>query len=138
VTTTFGSGADPMEVRPTFPSAGGMRETIHPFWARFRQPLPDDVIVRAAAITFVSDYLVVLTPFPPGSGGGAQQLSRTLDHAIWFHRPVDTDGWLLFSCAPSSVSAGRFLSHGTVHQQDGTLVASFSQEGIIRPMREEQ
>jgi acyl-CoA thioesterase II len=136
VANTFASGANPIEVRPAVQSAFATRETIHPYWARIRQPLPGDPVLRGAAVTFVSDYLVVLTPFAAGSGGGAQQLSRTLDHAIWFHRPVDTDGWLLFACSPSSVAAGRFLSHGTVHQQDGTLVASFTQEGLIRPMRE--
>jgi len=57
----------------------------------------------------------------------------SLDHAVWFHRPFRADEWLLFVLDCSSVSAGRGLSHGNVYSQGGALVASLTQEALLRP-----
>jgi acyl-CoA thioesterase-2 len=65
----------------------------------------------------------------------ADSLVVTLDHALWFHRPGTYDDWLLYSAEPASVASGRGLSRGSVHDRDGRLLASFSQEALIRPPR---
>jgi acyl-CoA thioesterase-2 len=120
-----------MEVRPITPIDRSVSETAHPYWARFADLPDDDPMVRSCAVTFVSDYMVIYTPFPKGSNEGADMISRTTSHSLFFHRPAETD-WLLLSSTPVNLGHGRFTSTGTVHDQLGGLVASFVQEGILR------
>jgi len=56
----------------------------------------------------------------------------SLDHAMWFHRSVRVDDWLLYSIDSPSASGARGFSRGEVYSLDGTLVASTSQEGMLR------
>ena len=123
---------DIMEIRPVTPFDRLVGETAHPYWARFPGLPADDALVGSCAVTFVSDYMVIFTPFPKGSEDGAAYLSRTLSHSLWFHRPP-VDEWLLLASTPLTIGDGRFTSRGTVHGQQGGLVASFVQEGILRP-----
>ena len=86
-----------------------------------------------AALAFMSDYLVTASPFEPGTSEGEGMNSHTLEHSLWIHRSFSAESWMLFDCAPLTQSAGRFVSRGTVHDEDGHLLASFVQEGLIRP-----
>jgi len=106
------------------------RERVHPYWGKAIQP-PDDPTLLACALTFISDYYVVASPFPASSRRVDGTNSTTFTHSLMFHRPL-TDGWWLFDCEPLSVSGGRFLSRGQIQAQDGALLASFVQEGVIR------
>jgi acyl-CoA thioesterase-2 len=56
----------------------------------------------------------------------------SIDHAMWFHRPFRVDDWLLYSMESPSASGGRGFVRGSVYSRDGRLVASTSQEGLIR------
>ena len=129
---TFGSGADPIELRPVEPSAPGFGESIHPFWARVRHPLGDDALLGWSAVLFTSDYMVISTPFARGTNAGAQLVTRTLEHSVWFHRPPLDDDWLLYAADATTVVGGRYLARGTVHDRAGRLLASFTQQGMIR------
>ena len=57
----------------------------------------------------------------------------SLDHAIWFHRPFRADEWWLYDQWSPSAQGARGLAFGRVFTQDGTLVATVAQEGLIRP-----
>ena len=59
----------------------------------------------------------------------------SLDHTIWFHRPFRADEWWLYDQWSPSASGGRGLALGRVFTQDGTLVATVAQEGMIRPAK---
>jgi acyl-CoA thioesterase II len=130
---------DPVELRPV----DGLRAEkpvdelprVHPYWARPRTAIPDDPILHAGALAFVSDYMVVSSAQVLDAPAPADSTVVTLDHAVWFHRPCAFDDWLLFSAEPASVAAGRGLAHGTVHDRSGTLLASFTQEALVRPPR---
>ncbi len=61
--------------------------------------------------------------------------SASLDHTIWFHRPFRADEWWLYDQLSPSASGGRGLAFGRVFTQDGRLVATVAQEGLIRPAR---
>jgi acyl-CoA thioesterase-2 len=122
-----------MEVRLAGPGRSNSSERVHPYWARFAEPFGDDAVLHAAAATFVSDYLVIFTPFEPGSGDGETVMSRTLEHSLWFHRPIDANAWLLVDATALSVVDGHYVSRGTLHDEAGALVASFVQEGFVRP-----
>jgi acyl-CoA thioesterase-2 len=56
----------------------------------------------------------------------------SLDHAMWFHRSCRVDEWLLFSYDSPSASGARGLARGQVFNQDGALIVSIAQEGLIR------
>jgi acyl-CoA thioesterase II len=58
--------------------------------------------------------------------------AASLDHAMWFHRPFRADEWLLYDQVSPSASGARGFSVGRVFSADGRLVASVSQEGLIR------
>jgi acyl-CoA thioesterase II len=62
--------------------------------------------------------------------GGMQ--SASLDHAIWFHRPLNFNDWHLYAQESPSASGARGFIRGEVFSQSGVLVASVAQEGLFR------
>jgi acyl-CoA thioesterase II len=117
------------EIRPV---ARGPAATLHPCWIRLTEPLPEDPGVQACALTFISDVGLVRGARVPGAAH--RPLSgASLDHAVWLHRPEAASEWLLLSARPARNARARGLALGTIHARDGTLVASLSQEAILRP-----
>ncbi|MGD8607868.1 MAG: acyl-CoA thioesterase II [Myxococcales bacterium] len=108
----------------------GIRRT----WFRARSELGDDPMLHQAVLTYASDYGLLESSF---NQHGHSFLSRklilaSLDHAVWFHQPFRADQWLLYVTQSPRTSAGRGLNFGHVYSQDGDLVASVAQEGLIR------
>jgi len=126
---------DPFDLRAAHDRAPASQERFHPFWARSREPLPDSPAAHDAALAFLSDYLVINSPFEPGTGHGEGMRSYTLEHTLWFHRAINAHSWMLFDCEPLTWSGGRYTSRGTVHDEPGALLASFAQVGFVRPVR---
>ncbi|MEY2565931.1 MAG: acyl-CoA thioesterase [Actinomycetota bacterium] len=122
----------PFELRPVVAPAPGEFPIIHPFWVRTVGPLPDDAAVHACALTYMSDMGVVGSARAPVSTLPKMFMGASLDHAVWFHRPVRADEWLLFSVDPVSNAASRGLARGTFHTAEGVLVASVAQEALLR------
>ena len=91
-------------------------------------------MLRACALTFISDIGLVSTARPPvvppspGPGGAA-----SLDHAVWFHRPLDPARWHFYESAALSYGDARGLVRGSIVDEDGTLVATVMQEAMWRP-----
>jgi acyl-CoA thioesterase-2 len=79
----------------------------------------------------MSDYLVILSVLAARTPIDRPTGIRTVDHSLWFHRPVNAEDWHLFSSDPVSIWGGKGLVHGSVHTRQGTRVASFAQEVII-------
>ena len=104
-------------------------------WIKVGGLLDDDPLVHQAAFTYASDLtLLGSTLVPHGIDVGHPSIqSASLDHTIWFHRPLRADRWLLYDQASPSASGGRGLGIGRVFTEDGTLVATVAQEGLIRP-----
>lgn len=95
----------------------------------------DDPELHRHALAYLSDYLLSgvslvphVLPLP-----GNHIFVASLDHAIWFHRPVRCDDWLLFETDSPSASAGTGFSRATVYDRAGTLVASIAQEAMQLP-----
>lgn len=126
------SSMSPFEIRP----AGGanpMGFPIHPFWVRTKGRLPDDPLLHACAITFVSDMGVVGSVPRPGSDRTRGFMGASLDHAVWLHAPARADDWLLFDVHPLRNAGARGLGMGTMHTRAGELVATIAQEALLRP-----
>jgi acyl-CoA thioesterase-2 len=122
----------PFELRPVVAVEPGQFPVIHPFWVRTPEPLPEDPMLHACAVAFMSDMGVVASARSPVSTLPRMFMGASLDHAVWFHRPVRADQWLLFSVEPVTNYGGRGLARGTFHSEDGVLVASIAQEALLR------
>jgi acyl-CoA thioesterase-2 len=102
-------------------------------WIRIREELPEDPLVHLAAFTYASDVSLLGASLSAHDADPTTTQMASLDHTIWFHRPFRVDRWWLYDQWSPSASGGRGLSLGRVFLEDGTLVASLAQEGLIRP-----
>jgi acyl-CoA thioesterase-2 len=103
-------------------------------WFRVVDRIPDTPMLHQAVLAYASDYGFLPTALlPHGIAFRDPRLFiASLDHTVWFHRPFRADEWLLYvSDSPSAFGARGFV-RGTVFKQDGTMVASMAQEGLIR------
>ncbi len=103
-------------------------------WMRARGRLPDDQVLHRALLAFACDQ-VMLEPVlrRHGASWATPGLSAaSLDHAMWWHRPVRVDDWLLYSQTTPSAQGGRGLGTAEVFDAAGRLVASIAQEGMLR------
>jgi len=103
-------------------------------WFRPRVPLPDDPALHLQALAYLSDHGPTRAAREPHAdlASDARRMSVSLDHSVWFHRPVDVNGWLLSELVPVATGRGRGLSLGTVRSADGRLVATVAQEVLLR------
>ncbi|MGY4709449.1 acyl-CoA thioesterase [Mycolicibacterium sp. CBM1] len=104
-----------------------------PFWFRTREPVEDDAVLRACALTFISDIGLVSSARPPGPAMPGPGGAASLDHALWLHRPTDPHRWHYYDAVAVSHSDARGLARGSIQREDGTLVASVAQESLWRP-----
>ena len=125
---------DPIYLRP---DANGGTIDAQMVWMRTLAPVDADQLLHDAILAFASDY----TPFEPilrkqGLSWMTPGLKMaTIDHAIWWHRHVRADEWLLYVQRSPSASGGRGLTHGQIFDRSGELVATVTQEGMIRAPR---
>jgi acyl-CoA thioesterase-2 len=107
-------------------------------WFRAADKLPDGEALHRGILAYVSDYYLLMTAtLPHGIPFPSKHIRfASIDHAMWFHRPVRVDDWLLYSIDSPSSSGARGLSRGSIFSRDGRLVASTAQEGLMRVMSE--
>ena len=103
-------------------------------WFRARSPIGSDPRMHQVTMAYASDLgLLGAALRPHGIGPDTPQAQiASLDHAMWFHQPSDFNQWHLFVQESPSASGGRGLVYGAIYREDGTLVASCAQEGLIR------
>jgi len=103
-------------------------------WFRAVGEVPDGERLHRCLLAYVSDYFLLDTSMLPH---GTSPLSGSLimasiDHAMWFHRPLRVDEWLLYAVESPSASGARGFARASVFSRDGRLVASTAQEGLVR------
>ena len=116
---------------------GGPERAENPIdcmWTRVNVPLPDDPVVHACLLAFLSDL----------NGGfgylgipGVPVFGPSIDHAVWFHHAARADEWILFDCHPLKVGGGRGVYMGSAHDIGGNLVMMLAQEMLLRSPRPE-
>lgn len=103
-------------------------------WLRTIDRLPDDPALHRYLLAYASDYSFIGTALLPHGVSwltpGIQVAS--LDHVMWFHRPFRVDEWLLHVIDGPIAYGGRALVRGQIFTREGVLVASTSQEGLVR------
>jgi acyl-CoA thioesterase-2 len=103
-------------------------------WMRVPEDLPDDPTVHACALAYLSDEDLLGVAVLPHSLGGEWDslMCASLDHAVWFHRPVRANEWLLFALSGHGVANARGMAIARVFDRSGAHVASVAQEGLVR------
>ncbi len=101
-------------------------------WFRVVGGLPDDQALHRCLLAYVSDYHLLPTATMPHGVNFLELQVASIDHAIWFHRDLRVDDWLLYAMESPSASGARGFSRGLIYARDGRLVASVAQEGLIR------
>lgn len=119
---------------PIYLSVEGEHTATNAVWMKCIGDLPDDESLHRAALAYASDYTLLESIF---RRHGLPWMTRdlkaaSLDHAMWWHRPVRVDQWLLYVQESPSASGGRGLAQGRFYSRDGQLVASVAQEGMVR------
>jgi acyl-CoA thioesterase-2 len=118
------------EVTPTRMEPGKKFLYTDTLWVRSATPLPDDRLVHACALTYVSDL-----------GAGFGQLDDptlgvggpSLDHSLYFHAPLPADQWLLLALKPVKTIETRGVYAGSLRDQSGELALAIMQESLVRP-----
>ena len=103
-------------------------------WIRANGKVTRDVSVDEYLLAYASDFNFLVTAAQPHEVSLLTPGMRmaTIDHSMWFHRPVDLNDWLLYSVDSPSASGGRGFVRGQFFNQKGELVASATQEGLMR------
>jgi acyl-CoA thioesterase-2 len=106
-------------------------------WFRAVGQLPDDAAMHRCLLAYVSDFFLLDTAtLPHGTSFVSSSIvMASLDHAMWFHRPLRVDDWLLYAMESPSASGARGFARAGVFSRDGRLVASTAQEGLVRIKR---
>lgn len=126
-----------IEMRWTGPppfEAPGPRPPQRLIWMRAKAPIGPDPALHQAALMYASDMTLLSTALAVHGLGYWQPgvMSASLDHAVWLHRPTDFNLWHLYVQDAESTGGGRGFVRGRMYRQDGTLVASMTQEGLMR------
>jgi acyl-CoA thioesterase-2 len=134
----------PFDIRhvdpPLYVSATGRKEARNAVWMKTFGPMPDDPDLHRAALAYASDYTLLesvlrkhgMSWITPGMS------VASLDHAMWWHRPVRVDDWLLYVQESPSAQGARGLATGKIFNREGLHVATVAQEGMIRVPAEVQ
>lgn len=130
----------PIEIRPTHPRnwmEPAKTEPVQHSWFRVVGALPDDTAIHRAMLSYASDMALLGTCLlPHGVNWMTHKLqTASLDHAVWFHEGFRADEWLLYATDSPWSGHARGFNRGRIFTQDGRLVASTTQEGLVR-MRE--
>ena len=107
-------------------------------WMKAVGKIADDVVQHQAILAYASDMGLLSTSMNPHrlSFAKGNVMSASLDHAMWFHRPFRADEWMLYSTDSPSASNARGFNRGSVYTEDGVLVASAVQEGLMRIVKD--
>lgn len=128
-----------IEMRTLSPTDGPLEMTDGRYermaWVRITEPMPDDPLIQACALTYLSDLSMVTTATSPHREQRSSLQVASIDHAMWFHAPVDTHSWLLFDQDTPAAGGGHGLARGLFYTEAGSLVASVVQESLMRTKR---
>ncbi|CAN5297702.1 acyl-CoA thioesterase II [soil metagenome] len=104
-------------------------------WFRVAGELGDDPRWHQVALAYASDRTVLTASLiPHGTRWSTPGMtSASLDHAVWFHRPTDITGWHLYDIDSPSAAGALGYCRGAIYAENGRLVASTAQQGLIRP-----
>ena len=127
----------PIEIRPVDLSrylTPGNHDPSQQVWIRATGELSNDQSLHQCVLAYASDFTLLDTAliahgrfvFDP------KLMLASLDHALWFHRKLRADEWLLYAQHSPISGGGRAFCRGMLLTRDGKLIASTAQEGLLR------
>jgi acyl-CoA thioesterase-2 len=124
------------QVHPWNPLKPEKRAPRQDIWFRAAGPLPDDPLLHTCVLAYATDFKLLSTALLPHGRTWFQldMVVASIDHALWFHRDVRVDEWLLYSMESPSAQGARGLSRGLIFDRQGRLVASVAQENLMRQL----
>ncbi|MDZ5446358.1 thioesterase family protein [Micromonospora sp. 4G57] len=131
----------PLDVRFEEPPAALDHELTHQprpgqrLWVRADGPLPEDPLLHACLLVYASDLTLLETAVLPHGvvWSDGRYRGASLDHTMWFYRPLRLDEWLCFDQQAEFTGGARGLASGRFLRADGDPVATVVQEGLLRP-----
>lgn len=123
---------DPLHFMP-----GVEAQCAQHLWFRAIGRLPNEACLHSCLLAYVSDFYLLSTAVRAHGTALRHEmpLAISLDHAVWFHRTVRVDEWLLYSIDSPSASGARGFTRASIFTRDGSLIASTAQEGLMRARR---
>lgn len=127
----------PIEMRVLDPVnifAPQKKDPLKYVWMKADAAMGDDPREHVTLLAYATDFNLIPTALHPHAVSVAQKDMQvaSLDHSIWFHRPLRMDEWLLYAIDSPNGGGGRGFCRGQIFNQAGELVASVAQEGLIR------
>lgn len=121
-------------VAPMDPFQPDKRAPLQGIWFRAAGKLPDDPMLHRCMLAYASDFNLASTALLPHgrSWFSSDMIVASIDHALWFHRDVRADDWLLYAMDSPSAQSVRGMSRGLIYDRTGRLVASAAQECLMR------
>ncbi|ESO82778.1 hypothetical protein LOTGIDRAFT_149477 [Lottia gigantea] len=105
-------------------------------WCRLKEPIGNKQLCHKVVAAYVSDMLMLNAASRPGFHLGKHKFfMTTLDHSMWFHKPINVNDWLLFEIESPVTGEGRGFICCRVWSEDGSLVINATQEGVIRTLK---
>jgi len=107
-------------------------------WIRVKGALPPDPVVHVAVLVYLTDRTLLSTAARAHGLPWGKRMSASLDHAVWIHRPIARDGfmldesWMLYASESPAAHAAHALIFGGLYTADGVRFASVAQEALIR------
>ncbi|KAJ4910289.1 Acyl-CoA thioesterase family protein [Raphanus sativus] len=102
------------------------------YWFRARGELSEDQALHRCVVAFASDLMYAFISSDPHRKKGMSAVPVSLDHSMWFHRPLRADDWLLFVMVNLTASQSRGLATGEMFNRKGELVVSLKQEALLK------
>ena len=121
-------------VKPWNPLEPEKREPVQHIWLRAAGRLPDDPLLHTCVLAYATDFNLLSTALLPHGKTwfGPEMIVASIDHALWFHREVRVDDWLLYAMDSPTAQAARGFSRGCIFDRHGRLVCSVTQENLMR------
>jgi acyl-CoA thioesterase II len=112
-------------------------EPARQVWFKAVGPLADEEALHRCLLAYASDFFLLGTSVLPHQAAMLEDrlVMASLDHAMWFHRSLRVDDWLLYDMKSPSASGARGFAQASVFARDGRLVATIAQEGLVRVKR---
>lgn len=133
----------PLEIRMVHPELLmdlGYHEPKAMYWIKAAGHMPEDQRLHQGMLAYVSDFYLMSTALLPHARWifDPEMQMASLDHAQWFHRPINMNDWLLYVSESTAAQGARGLVQGTFFNRQGDLVASVAQEGLMRLLKKSE
>ncbi|XP_058744001.1 acyl-CoA hydrolase 2-like [Vicia villosa] len=125
----------PIEIRFCEPKVATNQTKSPPslrYWFRSKGKLSDDQALHRCVVAYASDLIFLQVSLNPHRGKGFRARGVSLDHAMWFHRPVKADEWVLFAVFTPTAYEARGFVIGHMFNQKEELLVTVIQEGLTR------